>query len=439
MKKLLTIILIIILQFLIINFANAQNFTPETQVEILKSVTSVLNEYQEYADLTADGNEITEEYKTKLIDLFENEYYQTIFNPLTNKPSYINIVQYIELLTENYPKGVEVKLDMDSLKLQNFKLIGKEKYSVTVGCMQYAVGLNRKNILKRTDIKAYFEISYYYIDSTLSNYQIIGIKSEKTILKEKSSKLMKGFQIGGNFTPSLSQFALNKNLDHYQRISTPSISYSFGLGINYFFTGNIGINTGFNYSVIKNKVTATYNNETNNNLSRTDVDNDSYFLYVNSNITEIMNMTCFVLPIKFIYRFAYADKIAFYISPGININIFNKGTFIVTGTSNQTAYYPDYNLFVDDAELYNFGVRDYNDSYDFTLQKLNFFFDLDIGLSIPFNQNSFFNIGLNLKTNITDLNYSESAYRDDYVNIIGTPNRTALNSIGLKIAYYIKL
>ena len=439
MKKLFTIFLIIICSLLIVNSTFAQKFDNTTQAEILKSVTVLLNKYSEYADLTSDGNGITEEYKTELSNLFEDPKSPTIYNSITNSPSYISVEQYIELLTTNYPKGIEIKLDMDSLKLQNYQLEGRDKYSVTIICMQYAVGINQKNIIKRTDTKSYLTLNFNYIDSTLSNFKIVSIKSEKTILKEKSTNLMKGFQIGGNFTPSVSQFSLCSDMQYYQRISTPAISYSFGIGINYFFTGNIGINTGINYSVIKNNVTTTYNNGTDNNLTRLDMDADTYFLYVNSDITEIMKMTFFNIPIKFIYRFAYADKISFYVSPGINISIFNKGTFIVNGSSIQTAYYPEYKLFVDDADLYNFGEQDYNEDYIFTIQKLNFFFDLDAGLSFPFNKNSFFNIGINLRTNLNDLNYSKSAYRDDYVNILGVPNRTALNSIGLKISYFIKL
>ncbi len=414
-------------------------FSESEGEEIKIYIKELLKEYETFADFTTDGISISEKYKKDFKGLFVNESESKIYNDIQNKNSYITPLEYIDIVQTNYPHGIEGRIDIDSIKLVKLKNIDNENFSVTAVCKKYTGGLTNKNKIYREDIVAHFEISFTYIDYELDNFFITKIINKKTITEENSNKKMKGFYIGLGGSAVESQLYMGGGNEGYKRRTSFKPAAKIGINFNYFFNSNFGIGSGIYYSSYNSDSESLFNNGDSLSLYRTDSDNDNYYLFVESETSETFKTRGIEIPLMITYRKNYADKISFFTSVGINTFISQTSQFYVTGSSIHHAYYTDYNLFVDDAEGYQFGERSYNNYFDTDFNSIIFMFSFISGISIPIQKKSFIDIGFEFNKNINSLNYKNISYRDDFISLNQKTNITSLHALGLYFSYKFKL
>lgn len=177
-----------------------------------------------------------------------------------------------------------------------------------------------------------------------------------------------------------------------------------------------------------------------NNLHKTDIDNDEFYLYVDAqNIENQINIKSIQVPLSLVFRKKLAWQNSLYFSAGLNFSVVNSQTVKVTGNSYHSGYYPAYNLIVDDATNYDFGQITYNDTYDFLINKFIVDVKLSAGYSFSLKSSGFLNLGVFAQKTISNLNYSSPSFRDDYVNIFDDISSPSFQTIGLSLSYFFKL
>ena len=232
---------------------------------------------------------------------------------------------------------------------------------------------------------------------------------------------------------------LTGDYENYEKTNGFTLSNSVGFSIHYFLNSNLGVSTGINYTLYNTKTNSEYNNEQANNIERTDRDGDNYFLYVDSKIDELGKFIFLDIPLTFTYRHGLVDEISFYGSIGLITSLMQSAEFNVDGNASQSGYYPEFGLLIDDADLYNFGVIQYESNYPVEISKLLFLASVGAGVSIPVGNAGMFNAGIEYRQNISSLEYNSAAYRDDFVSINGIPKSSWLQFLSLSISYTHKL
>ena len=285
MKKYL---LLIFFLSLIVFSTYGQELTNEQNTELKEKVTDLLNKYALYGDLTNDGISISQSYKTEFKRLFKNFLSPVIYNDLNNEyAQYISVDNYISIIETTFPKGIEIKIDTISIICKEpIPTEQSDKFYVTVICEKSIYGLSDADKFYTTNITSYFTISFDLSDNNINNLKIVSIKDENTILKDNSNKKMKGIYAGIYFTPSIALIQISSNTQVSEIKSSYQLSFSAGIEANYFFNSHLGIGLGLGFSSFNNTKILKYSIENENIIQKIDTDNETYYLYVTSDIVE---------------------------------------------------------------------------------------------------------------------------------------------------------
>jgi len=427
---------ILILMLMINKYAYSQTFTDEQKFDIRDSTLILLKNYTEYSDMTDDGKSLNESYIKKFLSLFTDE--ALIVDDLSGTGQMIKPAEYVNIVKNSFSGGIEIKAELDSAYFKNLKKVEDVDHQVIVDCRKYTVGLNDSRKLIRKDITATFTIHFKFDKGVLSDFKIAHIISREIILKRHSDKKMKGLYGGLNIDALAANIFTENNFQYYTRDYKMSGSYSIGITADYFLSSNYAIGAGIYYNSLNSNSNTIYNNGTDNNLQGVDIDNDSYFLYVNSDMIEENKLKFVSIPLKLTYRHKLYDKISLFASAGVSVSYMLSSSSLVLGSSLHSAWYDEYNLLVDEAPFYNLGELNYNDSFELPMTELFFSGMMNVGVSIPLKEGSYLNIGLKLNHSFTDLGYEQSSYRDDYINLHGVPKYLFLQSGGLSVSYQHK-
>lgn len=418
-------------------FAYSQIFEDEQKLEIRDSSLVLLEKYVTYADLTEDGISISEAYSTKFLSLFSED--ANIVNDLYGKKQFVSPSEFVKSVKEKYAGGIEVKAELDSAYFKSLKKVEDDIFSVQVDCRKFTIGMNNQNKIVRKDIMATFTIHFKYKDEAFSDFEIKRIISKEIILQRQSDKKMKGLFVGANVNALAGILQTDNNIQYYNRDYKLSGAFSVGVSVDYFLTSNYAVGVGIDYFSFNSNFNTRYNNEMNNNLPGTDIDNDNFFLYVNSDFTEENNLKYVSIPLKFKYRHKLYNDISLFASAGFSTSYILSSDSYINGSSVHSAWYEEYNLLVDDAALYNLGEYNYDESYELSFADLFFSGIVELGISIPVKETSYLNVGASLITSFSDLAYNVSSYRDDYINLYGAPKSLFIQSGGIFISYLFKL
>ncbi|NPA67205.1 MAG: PorT family protein [Chlorobi bacterium] len=431
--------LIITLSILIISktLVFGQIFDESRKFTIRDSSLILLNKYQEYADLTEDGISISRKYISRFLSLFTEN--ANLVNDLYGKKQFITPNEFVKTVKEKYNGGIEVKIELDSAYFKNLTVITDSLYSVQIDCKKYTVGLNNQNKIIRKDIEATFTVTFNYQNDTFGNFKIKEIISKKIILKRYSDKKIKGLYLGVNANILSGKLLFDNNIQYYNHDYKLSGALSAGITANYYLSSNYAVSAGIEYCNFNSNFNTTYNNEQNNNLLRTDIDNDKYYLYVNSDFSEENNLKYISLPVKFIYRHKLYNETSFFASLGISISYILSSESYISGNSVHSGWYDEYNLLVDNAPLYDFGSYSYNNTFDLKLADIFLSGNIEAGISFPLKKSIYLNTGLNFNSSFTDLKYNESSYKDDYIYLNGIPKSLFIQSAGIFISCIYKI
>ena len=418
---------------------NAQIFDTSDENFIKYQVLLLVNKYGHLADLTEDGINFSENYKNAFKNIFVDTKSKSIYNDLQKKGDYISVEEYVKIVQDFFPHGIETEIDSTNIKFLQIQLIEGDKYSIELVADKNVVGITNANKIYNQKITAHFIVHFEYYEEEFDKFLFYSITNKETLLKKESDKQMRGFHIGANILPGISKLYMQGNYNDYKQTIGVSLSNSIGLSFHYYLNSNLGVSIGANYTVYKTKSNSEYNNNENNNLERTDMDGDNYFLYINSNINEQGKFIFLDIPIYFTYRYGLENKISFFASIGFINSLLQSSQFKVDGNSSQSGYYPEYDLLIDDASLYNFGSIDYNNDYPVNISSFQLMTSISGGMSLPIGTAGHLNAGLEYRQNITNLEYNTSAYRDDFVSINGIPKTSWMQFLSLSISYTHKL
>lgn len=420
---------------------NAQIFDTYDENIIKSHVFQLFDRYEHLADFTEDGLSFSEDYQKAFEKIFVDTTDRNIYNDLQSKGNYISAMEYSKIAANDFPHGLETTLDSTSIKFLQTKLLDGDNYSIEVVANKYVVGITNENKIHRIKKAVHFIIHFKYFseEEEFDNFLIASITNEETLLKRQSDQNMQGIHAGIGVVAGVSNLYLADKVDGYNRSLQFPFSYTASFDLSYFFNSNIAVSLGFGYSVFNTKSSSDYNNNQGNNLSRTDRDGDNYYLYVDSKINEKGSFQYMDIPVNFIYRHGLSDKISFYASLGFISSFLQSSELKVNGESSQSGFYPEYNLLIDDADLYNFGNISYDNNYVLKLTDIQFGASVTAGVSMPVGKQGYFNAGLSYRQNITNMEYDTAAYRDDFLSINGAPKSAWLQFLAVSVSYTYKI
>jgi hypothetical protein len=133
---------------------------------------------------------------------------------------------------------------------------------------------------------------------------------------------------------------------------TDKYKFSVSADLGYYFSRNLGLISGIEYSLFSSELSlANYNNS----FNTTDADNETFEKRVNgSGITETQNITFLKVPVKLSLRILPGNRIGFFINGGINVVLPLNSTYEGSGTFSYSGYYPAYNVTFSNLPAYGF-------------------------------------------------------------------------------------
>ena len=199
----------------------------------------------------------------------------------------------------------------------------------------------------------------------------------------------------------------------------------FGVGYQYFFTGNIGLNTGLELSLHNAKT--TFGNVSDRYMAK-DIDGQNFeFRSTVSNYEEKQNAMFLNIPIMLQYQFEGENK--FYIAAGGKIGIPVNGKYKTSGaTIKNSGYYPQEDLEHTTQEFLGFGTftgRDMDDDVDF---KVAFILSAELGMKWKIGDNLSLYTGAYLDYGLNDIQ-KDSRTKNFVAYNTANPKEFTTNSI----------
>jgi hypothetical protein len=161
-----------------------------------------------------------------------------------------------------------------------------------------------------------------------------------------------GFSLGFGLTPSLSQIRSTDNQSGYDFSYEKKYSISGYLEVGYFFTKNIGITSGLNYSSYNTQLNL---NSYSSNLDVTDMENEQYELRISGkNIAEKQYVGIIGVPVCINMRFNIKKEFGAYFQTGINFAMPMENRYETNGTFTYSGYFSAYNVLLENMPEYGF-------------------------------------------------------------------------------------
>jgi hypothetical protein len=214
--------------------------------------------------------------------------------------------------------------------------------------------------------------------------------------------------------------------------------FGASIEIEYFFSQKIGISTGIGFNSFTHKAwLSNFNNYGVNTVLRTDIDNETYYLYSRvNNLDEQITVKVISIPLKLKYRFKQGKKWDFFIDAGVKFLMTKEARVKATGQSTWQGYYPQYHIVLYDLPEY--GFINYNFDIDNNIENHSKFmtsFTSSIGVSKSIGKKSSFDISIFFEQSLSDLKYKQPVYPADFLNTVGTVDKTKLRGLGLVLGF----
>ena len=169
-----------------------------------------------------------------------------------------------------------------------------------------------------------------------------------------------------------------------------------------------------------------------------DKDNDYYYEKIKATITESNSLTYLTVPLGIRYSVG-KEKFHFTGQAGFEISFLLSSRYSATGNSDHRGWYPQYRVELYDLPDYGFSkeVVDENDTWELSIFNLSAY--ISMGAELKLSRNIFLYGGPFLNAGLTDLGYSTSKHRDDYINLTGNPGKLSTFSAGIVLELIYKL
>ncbi len=431
----------LLLALLAVQPAKAQYFADYELSSIKIFVDTLLVKLDQYSDFTTDGQQFSMDYQQYFTDLFLDPVTSQVYNDITEKPKYISAFDYSNLAQKLFPSGLSVRYIVDSAKISNPQKLDDSTFYLYVTVPKYMAGLTAKNQIVFRHYTAYIKVVFNFDNHyrAFSNFVIDEIRNYKDILKQNSDRRSRGLYLAFDLNGLGNQFVLPQAFtQEYTRYASISPGFKGGMQLTYKLNSNLGFSLGASYLFYQSSADVSYQNLDNTTLM-IDQDSDSYYLYVNGNVTERLLEKSLLIPFSLTYRSGLSNQTGFFFIIGLTAKYTISSQMLVSGKTERSGYYPEYHLLIDNAPDYGFGTFSYSDKYTTGFNKLVFFGTAAAGISIPFNNLNFINLSVNYFQSFSSLGYNNAIYLDDYYSHVGKPAFAFLQSFGFSISYMFKL
>jgi len=447
---------------------NTENLNEEELSKVYDGLKAILGDYNNFLALLGDPDELEEDkvfYKESFTNLFENSETK-IYNDINPNPekSIIDISSYIAQYGENFPNGIKnISVNIDSA---NFSKVIKSEagnfYTYAYADKFFSGSFKGKEAFSEMFPLA-FKISFEKPGKAYTNYNISSIDiSGSGFFSESASEqeisvpdmIIKPVSRKGLSIILFGSYGLSSIND--QNISTLSmqsnnykwnISNDYGLtanvGIQYFFTDNLGIETGVYYDTYKSMFNLgdPLEDPFKDDVFSTDVNDDSFYKIIKASFDSTLNLNYITVPLLLNYNSSKPGKIGFYINAGVTASYVISSSYSITGKYKYSGYYPSNPPAIQYLEIPELGFynRDnIDETGDTEISSLKLSLYGSVGISIPFGYYSSIYLGPEIMYGFTDIMGERSGYNDIFGNL--TDNQpTKIQKIGLKIGFVYKL
>ncbi len=419
--------------------AKAQYFA-DYQLSYIKSFSdSLIVKLDMFSDIPPANNFDIEESISRFSDLFTDPIKDIVYNDIKQKPKFISVFNYTELMKKVFPQGLSVSYILDSAVFYLPQKIDDTTFIIHVKIPKYLAGLTQNSKIRYVSYMAYLTIQFNYSNYNFTNFKLTKINDYRVILNQISDKKMRGLHVGFSTNIYTTDFNLKSNKSYYQRTNTYMTNFGLGASLAWFVSSHLalGIGANFLYTRTYSKVTSD-----NSNIEKTpqyDSDSDLYYLFVNSDLEEIFSHEIIALPISLIFKSGLYNKTGIWAKLSVAPNYLISSELYVTGNSSRSGYYPEYNLLINNLPDYGFGNLTYNNKFPTNFNKLIFTADVSLGVAIHIKSLSYLILAANYSQSISPIGYKKSIYLDDYYTNCGQPKNLSLKNFGITLSYNIKL
>lgn len=392
-----------------------------------QAVNKLLMEHGGKSNLSK-GESFSEQNEKDFISMFASQntlIYGMGLNPDGKKQ--IPVYKYIELIQSTFDEESEIIVGLTNIKIKNPVKINSDKYLYKVTALQSFTAFKKDDNDFAAIDKVILEIEF----SLSSNVAYI-VSVE--VLEET-----KGLFISPNLSAGL--FAIKGDLASGltgDLLQTSQVSFSFGVGVDYMFTENIGITTGF--SMVNYNSSFSLSGFEQEPYRTIDKDGDEYDLHAaTSDIVNDVKLKYIEIPIGIALRFG-----GFIVRLGVKYGIAGSSTSEFSeGSITTTGYYPKYSVTLYDIPEYGFDTYSMDGVEGSVEHKstLSGFFEL--GYNAALSQKISISILGFYQTSFSSVYDSENAYLtsggETYTSVLNVMESPKISAFGLKVGLDIKL
>ena len=442
---------------------NSEDLNKEEIGKIHDGLKAILGDYNNFLALLGDPEEVEEDkvfYKESFTNLFNN-IETKIYNDIDPNPekSLININSYILQFNENFPSGIKnISVNIDSAdfgkvikseegsfytyayvdKFFSGSFKGKEAFSKMFP-LAFKIAFEKSG-------KAYTNYKISSIDISGSGFFSESVSGQKASMPNMIIKPVTREGLSLTFSGSYGLSSINdKNIsslslqsDNYEWDISNDYGLMVGVGIQYFFTDNLGFGGGLYYDSYKAKfnLDGTFQDDE----FSTDLNELPFHKMIDASIDSVVSINYITIPLTFNYISNEPGKIGFYINAGLSISYAISSEYSLKGNYKYYGYYPDRPELVQYVDFESLGFYtkvDIDETGDTEISSLNLSLYGSFGISLPLGYYSSINIGPEIMYGFADI----MGKRSEYIDIFGnstTNQATKTQKIGLKIGFVYK-
>jgi hypothetical protein len=443
---------------------NSIEFNADDMTKIHGELKSVLIDYSNFMSLIGDPQESSEDkefYKTSFLKLFQTTDVK-IYNDINPEPqtSLISVNDYLADFITFYPSGIKnLSINSDSAKFGNVMKGDDGKYYTYVNADKFFSGNYKGKEVFRKMFPLVFKISFKASGKTFTDFTINSIdissvnfyqasagtadnKKPEIIIKPVTRK---GLSI--TFIASFGQTQIKSkditsltvaNAQHSWNVS-PKYGYLAALGVNYFFTDNIALKSGIEFSKYSEKY--NLNGSFTNNVLSTDINSSPYYKQIDANIDSVVNINFLTIPVLINFVSGKPGRFGFYAEAGTKISIPVSASYSSKGSFKTSGNYPSNPSVIQHLDLPELGFYDREGTInkgEIDLTSVNFSIYSSVGINIPLGYYSFISLGPEMNLGLTDI----LSDKKKYVDIFGKSyvhQATKIMNFGFRISLTYKL
>jgi hypothetical protein len=424
--------------------------------KVKSNIRQVLNDYQRSLNMLGDPNETEEDkffYRAAFINLFPDSTVK-IYNDIEEKPerAIIMVEEYLNNYRDYYPEGIKnLAVNIDSAEFGDIIPADDGTFYSYVYADKFFSGKFQNRNIYRLSANLVFKIVFEKTDNLFTNFKIGNIdRSGLTFLQDAGQTEeqavpenliqpinRKGFHISPYMSAGYSS-VMNKNIssldietnDHEWQID-PSLAFSCGVSVDYFFGDHIGLNLGAGYGYFS--TTYSLHGIFEQKIISYDANNAPFYKNISAAFDSVVTLSFVQFPVQVIWLTNQPQKTGFYCKAGIIASVTINGKYDFTGTSNYLGHFfenPPEGDTIDFPELGFYEKKDHSGDID-----LNDYFlsgTISAGINIPLSYFTTIQIGPVLHISFTDI-----SKKTDYIDIFGTKyahKPVSLNYLGLEIS-----